>query len=74
MKNVNLSTDQLNSDLEKISNWVHQWKMSVNPDRKKQAREVIFSRKRVKNCHPSIFFNDTSGAFDKLEVFRYSLR
>ena len=25
MKNVNLSTDQLNSDLEKISNWAHQW-------------------------------------------------
>ena len=74
MKNVNLSTDQLNSDIEKISNWVHQWKMSVNPDPKKEAQEVIFSRKRVKNCHPSIFLNDTSGAFDKSEAFRYSLR
>ena len=23
---------------------------------KKQAQEVIFSRKRVKDCHPSVFF------------------
>ena len=46
VKNVNLSTDQLNSDLEKISNWAHQWKMSFNPDPKKQAQEVIFSRKK----------------------------
>ena len=57
-KNVNLSTDQLNTDLEKNSNSVHQWKMSFNPDPKKQAQEVIFSRKRVKDCHPSVFFND----------------
>ena len=62
MKNVNLSTDQLNSDLQKISNWAHQWKMTFNPDPKKQAQKVIFSRKRVKDCHPSFFFfffNDT---------------
>ena len=60
VKNINLSTDQLNSDLEKISNWAHQWKMSFNPDPKKQAQEVIFSRKRLKDCHPSVFFNDTT--------------
>ena len=59
VKKVNLSTDQLNNDLEKIPNWAHQWKMSFNPDPKKQAQEVIFSRKRVKDCHPSVFFNDT---------------
>ena len=56
MKNVNLSIDQLNSDLEKISNWAHQWKMSFSPDPKKQAQELIFCRKRVKDCHPSVFF------------------
>ena len=55
VKNVNLSTDQLNSDLENISNWAHQWKTSFNPDPKKQAQEVTFSRKRVKDCHPSVF-------------------
>ena len=49
VKNVNVSTDQLNSDYEKISNWDHQWKMSFNPDLKKQAQEVMFSRKRMKS-------------------------
>ena len=38
VENVNVSTDQLNSDLEKISNWTHQWKMSFNPDLMKQAQ------------------------------------
>ena len=42
MKNVDLSTDQLNSDLEKISNWTHQWKMSCNPDPIKQAQKLYF--------------------------------
>ena len=58
MKNVNLSvlfTDQLNSDLAKISNWAHQWKASFNPDPKKQAQEVIFSRKRVKDAIHQFF-------------------
>ena len=58
-KNVNLSTDQLNSDLEKNSKWGHQWKMSFNPDPKKQTQEVTFSGKRKEDCHPSVFFNDT---------------
>ena len=44
-----LSTGQLNSDLENISNWDHQLKMSFNPDPKKQTQEVIFSRKRMKD-------------------------
>ena len=50
VKNNSLSTDQLNSDLEKIFNWAHQWKMSFNPDPKKQAQEG------VKHCHESVFF------------------
>ena len=33
---------QLNSDLEKISNWAHQWKMPFNVDPKKQVQEAIF--------------------------------
>ena len=56
VKNFNFCTDQLNSDLEKLSNWAHQWKMSFNPDPKKQAQEVIISRKRVKDCR-SFFRN-----------------
>ena len=42
---VTQSTNELNDDLEKISNWAYQWKMSFNPDKSKQAQEVIFSRK-----------------------------
>ena len=28
---INVSTDQVNNDLEKILNWDHQWKMTLNP-------------------------------------------
>ena len=36
---------QLNKDLQKIAEWAHQWKMSINPDLNKQAQEVIFQGK-----------------------------
>ena len=42
---VTQSTNKLNDDLEKFSNWAYQWKMSFNPDKSKQAQEVIFFRK-----------------------------
>ena len=65
MKNENLSMNQLNNDLEKISNWAHHWKMSFNRDPKKQAQEVIFSRNRVKDSSISCFQWHYSGTFDK---------
>ena len=34
--------NELNKDLEKISNWAYQWKMSFNLDQSKQAQEVLF--------------------------------
>ena len=42
--NINESANDLNFDLEKISQWAYQWKMQFNPDPNKQANEVIFSR------------------------------
>ena len=42
---ANKSFQNLSNDLCVISNWAYQWKMSLNPDRSKQAQEVIFSRK-----------------------------
>ena len=42
--NMNESTNYLNTDLEKISQWAYQWKIQFNPDRNKQANEVIFSQ------------------------------
>ena len=37
-----------------------QWKMSFNPDRSKQAQEVIFSRKLKKGSHPPLVFNNAN--------------
>ena len=39
------SASVLNSNLSKIQDWAYQWKVSFNPDRAKQAEEVVFSRK-----------------------------
>ena len=43
-----LSLSLLNNDLAKVSEWAYKWKMTFNPDVKKQAQEVIFSRKSIK--------------------------
>ena len=51
---------KLNDDLEKISNWAFQWKMSFNPDINKQAQEVIFSWRLQESNHSSLMFNGTS--------------
>ena len=57
---IHKSASNLNDDLEKISYWGYQWKMQFNPDRNKQANEVIFSRKTSSNnlSHPPIKFNN----------------
>ena len=55
--NINSTANDLNSDLMKVSNWVFQWKMRFNPDPKKEAQEVIFSRKINKTDHPPLYFN-----------------
>ena len=53
----NISANELNNDLRKISDWAYQWKMSFNPDPLKQTQEVIFSRKITKTNHPTLIFN-----------------
>ena len=45
VKKYELSQNHLNSDLKRISEWAHQWKMLFNPDPRKRAREVYFSRR-----------------------------
>ena len=52
------SSNKLNEDLSKISQWAYQWKISFNPDVSKQAQEVIFSRKKNISNHPAVFFNN----------------
>ena len=56
------SEDELKNDLKKVSNWAFQWKMNFNPDPRKQAQEVIFSRKLKKIAHPSLVFNNVKFA------------
>ena len=46
---MNTSTTNLNNDLNKIKNWVIQWKMNFNPDPSKQAQEVIFKASKDKS-------------------------
>ena len=54
------TSNELNGDLVKISNWEYQWKMSFNPDLNKQAQEVIFSRKTKKLNHPPLTFSKST--------------
>ena len=52
VKDPNTSAFELNHDLELISHWAYQWKMSFNPDPTKQAVQVVFSRKSKTVDHP----------------------
>ena len=61
--NLNESAEYLNLDLSVISQWAYQWKMLFNPDPKKPAHKVIFSRKKNEETHPSVFY-------DNIEVSR----
>ena len=48
----------LNYDLNLISKWALQWKMSFNPDPTKPAEEVLFSCKQSSPPHPPVYFNN----------------
>ena len=57
VKDPEKSARELNHDLEVISNWAKQWKMSFNPDPTKPANEILFSHKRKPVVHPPLYFN-----------------
>ena len=59
MNDANKSFQNLSNDLCVISNWAYQWKLSFNPDRSKQAQEVIFSRKTSIQSHPVLTFDSS---------------
>ena len=54
---VDIAADQLNRDLDIISDWTHQWKMQIDPDKSKKAVQVIFSQKKEAVAHPPMFFS-----------------
>ena len=57
--NKDTSQDELNNDLQKVSDWAFQWKMQFNPDPNKQAQEVIFSKKAESSNSLPLIFNKT---------------
>ena len=52
-----VTAEKRNKELETISKWADQWKMKFNPDKNKQAVQVIFSHKNPKPSHPPLYFN-----------------
>ena len=58
VNNLHTSANDINHDLNMIKKWAYQWKMTFNPDPSKQAEQVIFSRKRSNQNHPTVFFQD----------------
>ena len=59
IRDSNISALELNSKLAKMNRSASQWKMSFNPDPKKQAHEVIFSQKSKAISHsPLVFINN----------------
>ena len=49
----------LNNDMQQINDWALQWKMRFNPDPKKQANEVLFSRKITGNDNDTLTFKNS---------------
>ena len=53
------SSEDLNKDLDTVKDWAFQWRMNFNPDPNKQATEVVFSRKKKTDNHPTLYFNES---------------
>ena len=58
VKDKSDSANTLNNDLFLISKWAYNWKMLFNPDPSKPAQEVLFSRKKQIQVHPTISLNN----------------
>ena len=54
----NTATNDMNHDLELISKWAHDWRISFDPDPQKQAVKLIFSKRKAEANHPVILFNN----------------
>ena len=56
---IDTSANDLNRDLEKISEWAFQWKTKFNPGPTKQAQKIIFNRKKAVSIQPVVYFPNT---------------
>ena len=59
VQDSNPTANGMNHDLELIRQWGHDWRISFNPDPQKQAVELLFSKKKIKDNHPEVFFDKT---------------
>ena len=57
VNNPIISLRELNDDLEMIRQWAHQSELEFNPDPTKRATEMIFSSKKNKPLHPTLYFS-----------------
>ena len=46
VKDPTTSADELNHDLQNITEWDRQWKLEFNPDPSKQPTELLFSQRK----------------------------
>ena len=58
VKDKKESANILNNNLLLISRWAYNWKMLFNLDPAKPAQEVLFSRKKQNQIHPTISLNN----------------
>ena len=59
------TADQLNRDLNRISNWAHTWKVTFNAGK---SKDIIFSNKTLNNS-PPLIFNETY--VDRINTHRH---
>ena len=53
VKDPTTSADELNYDLQTITEWAHQWKLEFNPDPNKQT-ELLFIQIKYTIFHPPL--------------------
>ena len=58
VEDPNTAANDMNHDLELISQWARDWKMSFNPDPQKQAVDLTFPKKKIQIDHPNILCNN----------------
>ena len=62
--NMNLSVTNLNSDLRRINTWANLWKISFNPDHKKQKKKFISSSTKLNhNSVQQVLFQKILGVY-----------